>query len=188
MTTISSPTNVAAGGSGPPHTVSAPATNSRAAQPQPNSRIAAAKPPRITIQIPTYGASTTTVPPTHPFVMRPTSGGGTTGSGTPMPPSVSAAGSPSAYANPFSGMMYQTTTAGFMFKQFEGLKDFTFASAKSGLNIGEKSAFYIYEKFSKWSRQWFTHCFLFLVILLYSVAGAFMFVALEGECVICRVK
>lgn len=88
-----------------------------------------------------------------------------------------AAGTP--YVNPFSSMMYPTT--GFVFKQFEGLKDFTFASAKSGLNIGEKSAFYIYEKFSKWSRKWFTHCFLFLVILLYSVAGAFMFVALEGE-------
>lgn len=68
----------------------------------------------------------------------------------------------------------------FMFKHLEGFKDFTFASAKSGLNIGEKSAFYIYEKFSKWSRQWFTHCFLFLVILLYSIAGAYIFMAIEG--------
>lgn len=170
MTTISSPT---AGGGVPP-SVSAPVTNSRGVNI--SSRIAAAKPPRITIQIPPHGASA--LP--HPFVMSRNNGGVTTAGSTPMPPSVSTAGSPSAYANPF-GSAYQATTAGFMFKQFEGLKDFTFASAKSGLNIGEKSAFYIYEKFSKWSRKWFTHCFLFLVILLYSVAGAFMFVALEGE-------
>lgn len=110
----------------------------------------------------------------------------TAGSGTPLPPGWS--GSP--YANPF-GMLYPTTagkggdlhgeSAGqFMFKHLEGFKDFTFASAKSGLNIGEKSAFYIYEKFGKWSRQWFTHCFLFLVILLYSIAGAYIFMAIEG--------
>lgn len=110
----------------------------------------------------------------------------TAGSGTPLPPGWN--GSP--YTNPFS-MLYpaaaaktDTSDAGgagqYMFKQLEGFKDFTFASAKSGLGLGEKSAFYIYEKFSKWSRQWFTHCFLFLVILLYSVAGAYIFMAIEG--------
>lgn len=83
------------------------------------------------------------------------------------------------YANPFN-VMYPTKAGEFMFKQFEGFKDFTYASAKSSLNVGEKLAFYIYEKFSKWSRQWFTHIFLVLVIFLYSVAGALMFVAVEG--------
>lgn len=90
------------------------------------------------------------------------------------------------YANPFNSMYPAGGTAAgaFMFKQFEGFKDFTFASAKSGLNVGEKSAFYIYEKFSKWSKQWFTHIFLFLVIFLYSLAGASIFVAVEGQCVV----
>lgn len=111
----------------------------------------------------------------------------TAGSGTP---NHHHGWSGSPYANPFS-MLYPTAagksdlngeSAGqFMFKHLEGFKDFTFASAKSGLNIGEKSAFYIYEKFSKWSRQWFTHCFLFLVILLYSIAGAYIFMAIEGR-------
>lgn len=90
------------------------------------------------------------------------------------------------YANPFHAMYPAggggTAAGAFMFKQFEGFKDFTFASAKSGLNVGEKSAFYIYEKFSKWSKQWFTHIFLFLVIFLYSLAGASLFVAVEGQC------
>lgn len=65
----------------------------------------------------------------------------------------------------------------FMFKQFEGFRDFT----KSGLNVGEKSAYWIYNKFSTWSKKWFTHIFLFLVVLCYSLAGASMFVAIEGR-------
>lgn len=81
------------------------------------------------------------------------------------------------YTNPFMPATYPSKAGIFMFKQFEGFKDFT----KSGLNMGEKSAFYIYEKFSKWSRKWFTHIFLLTVMFLYSVAGAFMFSAIEGK-------
>lgn len=82
------------------------------------------------------------------------------------------------YMNPFNA---NPGKAGeLLYKQFEGFRDFTMASAKSGLNVGERFAFYIYEKFSKWSRKWFTHFFLFIVIFLYSLAGAFIFVAVEG--------
>lgn len=82
------------------------------------------------------------------------------------------------YMNPFNA---NPGKAGeLLYKQFEGFRDFTMASAKSGLNVGERFAFYIYEKFSKWSRKWFTHFFLFIVIFFYSLAGAFIFVAVEG--------
>ena len=81
------------------------------------------------------------------------------------------------YANPFNAMY---SGGNFMIKRFGDIKDFTMELSKSGLSLGEKSAFYIYKKFSEWSRRWLTHIFLFLVILLYSVAGAFIFVAVEG--------
>lgn len=76
------------------------------------------------------------------------------------------------YENPFTGANIH--------KQFEGFWDFTTASAKSGLGFGEKFALYIYAKFSKWSKQWFTHIFLFLCMFLYSLAGAYIFMAVEG--------
>lgn len=82
----------------------------------------------------------------------------------------------SPYASPFAAPTYHAKAGEFMFKQFEGFKGFT----KSGLNMGEKSAFYIYNKFSRWSKRWFTHIFLLLIVFLYSVAGAFLFSAVEG--------
>lgn len=126
--------------------------------------------PQITINIPQYNMGipspylATGPPGTHSI---PTSAGG-----VHPPPNWP------PYANPFNAMY---SGGNFMFKQFEGIKDFTMASAKSGLNVGEKSAFYIYEKFGKWSKKWFTHIFLFLVIFLYSIAGASLFVAIEGQ-------
>lgn len=77
--------------------------------------------------------------------------------------------------------MYPTKAGDFMFKQFSGFKDFTFNTAKSGMSFGEKILFWMYNKVSSLSKQWFTHIFLFLVILLYSVGGAFLFVAIEGK-------
>lgn len=68
-----------------------------------------------------------------------------------------------------------------MFKQFEGFRDFTYNTAKSGLGVGEKSVFWLYTKITKWSRNWFTHIFLFLMLFLYSVAGAALFIAVEGK-------
>lgn len=84
------------------------------------------------------------------------------------------------YFNPFTHM-YHNKASDFMFKQFEGFKDFTMNTAKSGLSAGEKSAFWFYNKLRLLSKKWFTHFFLFLCLLLYSVIGALVFVALEGK-------
>ncbi|XP_011700566.1 PREDICTED: uncharacterized protein LOC105457541 [Wasmannia auropunctata] len=73
-------------------------------------------------------------------------------------------------------MFYANRASEFVFTQFKGIKDLT----KSGLSVGEKSAYWLYEKVSSWSKRWFTHIFLFVVILLYSIAGAMIFVAVEG--------
>ena len=78
---------------------------------------------------------------------------------------------------------YNPFASGFMFKQYEGFRDFT----KSGLNMGERCAFYIYEKFSRLSRKWFTHIFLLTIMFLYSVAGAYIFQSVEGESCLERV-
>lgn len=46
---------------------------------------------------------------------------------------------------PVSGqpqMMYSNKASEFVFSQFKGIKDWT----KSGLSVGEKSAFWLYEK------------------------------------------
>jgi hypothetical protein len=77
-----------------------------------------------------------------------------------------------AASGPF-GMLnvYPNKASEFMFKQFEGFKDFTMNTAKSGLSVGEKTAFWMYGKVRAWSRNWFTHIFLFLVVLSYSLIG-----------------
>lgn len=80
--------------------------------------------------------------------------------------------------NPY---LYPRKASQFMFNQFNGLRDFTMGTAKAGLGIGEKSAFWIYNKVSSWSKKWFTHIFLSLVILIYTIGGAVMFVAIEGK-------
>ncbi|XP_046667051.1 uncharacterized protein LOC124358861 [Homalodisca vitripennis] len=76
---------------------------------------------------------------------------------------------------------YPNKASEFMFKQFEGFRDFTMNTAKSGLSVGEKFSFWAYNKLRAWSRKWFTHFFLLLVIALYSLAGAAIFVAVEGS-------
>lgn len=81
------------------------------------------------------------------------------------------------WPNPFVQQLYAQRAGDFVFKQFEGLNRFT----KSGLSVGEKSVVWMYAKFRSWSRKWFTHCFLFIVVLLYSIAGALIFMALEGN-------
>ncbi|CAL1673520.1 unnamed protein product [Lasius platythorax] len=80
---------------------------------------------------------------------------------------------------PVSGqpqIIYTNRASEFVFTQFKGIKDLT----KSGLSVGEKSVLWLYEKVSSWSRRWFTHIFLFVVVLLYSIAGAMIFVTVEG--------
>uniref|UniRef100_A0A1A9UVC0 Potassium channel domain-containing protein n=1 Tax=Glossina austeni TaxID=7395 RepID=A0A1A9UVC0_GLOAU len=74
------------------------------------------------------------------------------------------------YANPFAA-------GNFMAKGFEGFVDFT----KSGMSFGEKFTYSLYEKFSKWSKSWFTHMFLITVVTLYSIGGAILFGTIEGK-------
>lgn len=86
----------------------------------------------------------------------------------------------SPYVNPFASDKESMKAGEFVFKQFQGMKDFTWDWTKSGLNKGEKSVFYLYETISRWSKKWFTHIFLLTIVLLYSVAGAYIFIAVEG--------
>ncbi|KAK5645044.1 hypothetical protein RI129_006344 [Pyrocoelia pectoralis] len=53
--------------------------------------------------------------------------------------------------------------------------------AQTGLSFGEKFTYGLYNKFSEWSHRWFTHCFLTFILILYTVGGALMFVAIEGS-------
>ncbi|CAH2059406.1 unnamed protein product, partial [Iphiclides podalirius] len=84
------------------------------------------------------------------------------------------------HENPFMHM-YHTKASEFMFKQFEGVKDFTMSTAKSSLSVGEKFAFWFYSKLKWLSKKWFTHLFLSLCLLAYSILGAGIFATLEGE-------
>lgn len=65
----------------------------------------------------------------------------------------------------------------FLTDKIDGIVDLT----KSGLSFGERFTLGLYNKITKWSKKWFTHAFLFLVIVIYSVLGALSFQAIEGE-------
>ncbi|KAH8299743.1 hypothetical protein KR044_005318, partial [Drosophila immigrans] len=71
-------------------------------------------------------------------------------------------------ANPFDA-------SNFMTKGYEGFLDLT----KSGMSFGEKFSFGLYNKFSTWSKRWFTHMFLLLVLAAYSLIGAVIFRTVE---------
>lgn len=73
--------------------------------------------------------------------------------------------------------MYSRKASEFMFSQLNGVRDF----AMSGLGIGEKSTLWLYNKISTWSKKWFTHMFLSIVLVLYTVGGALLFEAIEGK-------
>lgn len=139
-------------------------TLSPSSPPQPLSPSAERYPgrPRVTLQIPTSPYS-----PSSPYPMSASTTAG-------LPPNYD------QYANPFNNSNLYQRRSTFMFKQFEGFRDFTMNTAKSGLSVGEKSAFWIYNKFSNWSKKWFTHFFLILIVMLYSLAGAALFVFIEG--------
>ncbi|KOB70681.1 TWiK family of potassium channels protein 18 [Operophtera brumata] len=98
--------------------------------------------PKITLQIPTATSPVAMTPRGHgPVYLTPRfhpKPSGTPGSHISDPH-----GHP--YYNPF-GNMYHNKASEFMFKQFEGFKDFTMNTAKSGLSAGEKSAFWFYNK------------------------------------------
>lgn len=84
-----------------------------------------------------------------------------------------------AAVNPFNSE-YTQKAGNFLNNGIEGIVDFT----KSGLSFGERFTLGLYDKISKWSKKWFTHVFLLLVIVLYSVLGALSFQAIEGNSLI----
>lgn len=94
------------------------------------------------------------------------------------PPGTQTGQPPSDLNNPFFQHLYSQRAGDFVCKQFEGLNRFT----KSGLSVGEKSVVWLYAKFRKWSRSWFTHFFLFTILLAYTFGGGLLFIALEGKC------
>lgn len=122
--------------------------------------------PRVTLNIPEANAYNQQQQQPSPYILS-----ATTMSGVP-----SVQGQPANW-NPFLQQMYSQRAGDFMCKQFQGINRFT----RSGLSVGEKSVVWIYTKFRTWSQKWFTHCFLIIIMLLYSVAGAWIFMALEGE-------
>lgn len=132
----------------------------------------AASRPRIKIQIPPPNPQGNYFDARSPFLS--TAHSNQTGNGAPQWPTT-------PYVNPFATDKESMNAGEFMFKQFGGIKDFTWDWTISGLNKGEKSVFYLYEKISRWSRKWFTHIFLITTMFLYSVAGAYIFVAVEGK-------
>lgn len=128
--------------------------------------------PRIKIMIPQAGQNFTYFNPASPYV----------GTARSNPSQFSGLGPQWPPSSPYPGAISPVPTGEEgLYKQFEGLKDFTWDWTKAGLNQGEKSAFYLYEKVSKWSRKGFTHMFLILIVCLYSVAGAYIFANIESE-------
>nr|XP_015839298.1 PREDICTED: potassium channel subfamily K member 18-like isoform X3 [Tribolium castaneum] len=59
----------------------------------------------------------------------------------------------------------------------DGIRDFT----KSGLGLGEKCAYWLYNKLKLWSQKWFTHMFLTVVLIFYTIGGALIFEVIEGR-------
>ncbi|XP_046383677.1 potassium channel subfamily K member 18 isoform X5 [Ischnura elegans] len=96
---------------------------------------------------------------------------------TPITPGVAVTGPDGALG---TLQFYPGKASGYVFQQFKGFKDFTLNTAKSGLSVGEKTAFWCYGRVRDWSTRWFTHIFLLTVVMLYSVLGAAIFVAVEG--------
>lgn len=78
---------------------------------------------------------------------------------------------------PAYGNNYSRKASLFVMNQFDGIKGF----AKSGLGFGERCSYWCYGKILLWSRKWFTHCFLSIVLGLYTVGGAVLFMYIEGS-------
>lgn len=123
--------------------------------------------PKITLQIPNYN---------RPDLQ------GTPYLQTSIPLGTAATGMSSQNLPPdYMQYMYPQRAGEFMFKGFEGFRDFTKDTAKFSFDFGEKYVLWTYHKIYKLSKNWFTHIFLTLVVLLYSVAGAYMFMSVEGK-------
>lgn len=77
--------------------------------------------------------------------------------------------------------VYDRKGSVFVFDQINGIKNFTVNTAKSGVGIGEKCSYCMYNKVKSWSKKWFTHFFLTIIMIIYTMGGAVIFVAIEGN-------
>lgn len=76
---------------------------------------------------------------------------------------------------------YGQKTSRFMFNHINQLRDLGLSTAKTSLGAGEKFAYWFYNKVKVLSRKWFTHCFLTIVLIAYTIGGAISFKAIEGK-------
>lgn len=69
----------------------------------------------------------------------------------------------------------------FVSRHFISFRDFASNTAKSGLSVGEKVSIWCYGRISALSKRWFTHIFLSLIIVGYSLLGGLLFQIVEGK-------
>ncbi|XP_018564692.1 TWiK family of potassium channels protein 18-like [Anoplophora glabripennis] len=77
--------------------------------------------------------------------------------------------------------VYDRKGSVFVFDQINGIKNFTVNTDKSGTGIGEKCSYRVYHKIKSWSKKWFTHFFLTIIMIIYTVGGAVIFITIEGQ-------
>jgi hypothetical protein len=120
--------------------------------------------PKVSITLPQYNAQFSQPSPyLSPYVVTNLSG-----SGTPVQLD---------WTQVLSHQFQPHKARELFFKQLDDFKGL----AKTGLSFGEKTAFWIYNRFSVWSKKWFTHLFLIIVMALYSLIGGIIFMNIEGN-------
>ncbi|XP_030750308.1 TWiK family of potassium channels protein 18-like [Sitophilus oryzae] len=69
---------------------------------------------------------------------------------------------------------YQRKASVFLLNHLNDIKH-------TGLGIGERCSYWLYRTIKFLSRRWFTHCFLIIIVFLYTVCGALIFLTVEGQ-------
>lgn len=78
-----------------------------------------------------------------------------------------------SYAQPISPK-YKRKASVFILEHLNDIK-------QSGLGIGDRCSYWLYKKVRFLSKRWFTHCFLIIVVSIYTVCGALVFLTVEGK-------
>ncbi|XP_050304647.1 TWiK family of potassium channels protein 18-like isoform X2 [Anthonomus grandis grandis] len=80
---------------------------------------------------------------------------------------------------PEEGLSTERKTSQIMFDHINHLRHLGMSTAKTSLGFGEKFAYWLYNKVKSLSKKWFTHCFLTIVMIIYTIGGALSFIAIE---------
>lgn len=72
---------------------------------------------------------------------------------------------------------YANRVTSFIGQNFKDIHSF----AKLNLSRGESSILWLYHKVYSWSRKWFTHCFLAIIVIMYTLLGAWLLRLYEGK-------